>query len=100
MKEISRRKMLGLSAAALIVGPALALNGRSAIAADMPHVDPGDAQAKALAYVHKAASADAQCANCQLYSGDAGAEWGPCAIFPGKLVSASGWCSAYVKKAG
>lgn len=100
MNDISRRKMLGLSAAALIVGPALALNGRLAIAADMPHVDPEDAQAKALSYVHQSTKADSNCRNCQLYSGDAAAEWGPCAIFPGKQVSAAGWCSAWVKKAG
>ena len=99
MNDISRRKMLGLSAAALIVGPALALGSRSALAADMPHLDPEDAQAKGLSYVHKSAKAD-NCSNCQLYTGDAGADWGPCAIFPGKHVSAAGWCSAWVKKAG
>ena len=100
MKDISRRKMLGLSAAALIVGPALALNSRSALAADMPHVNPDDAQAKALQYTEKSAKAGSHCGNCQLYSGDPNAEWGPCGIFPGKLVHSSGWCSAYTKKAG
>lgn len=100
MNDISRRKMLGLSVAALIVGPALALNSRSAMAADLPHVDPNDAQAKALQYTEKSANADSHCGNCQLYSGEAGAEWGPCAIFPGKAVHSAGWCSAWVKKAG
>jgi len=100
MNDISRRKMLGLSAAALIVGPALALTGRSALAADMPQVDPQDAQARALGYVHQSPKPDSLCKNCQLYTGDPDADWGPCAIFPGKLVSTSGWCSAWVKKAG
>jgi len=99
MKEISRRKMLGLSAATLIVGPALALTNRLAIAADMPHVDPNDAQAKGLGYVHESAKPDNKCNNCQLYTGDPAAKWGPCAIFPGKQVSSTGWCSAWVKKA-
>ncbi len=38
------------------------------------------------------------CANCQLYVSKS-AEAGACAIFAGKLVSAKGWCNAYVKKA-
>ena len=100
MNEISRRKMLGLSAAALIVGPALAMNSRSALAADMPKLDPNDPQAKGLSYVHKSAKADNYCGNCQLYTGDPAAEWGPCQIFPGKQVASAGWCSAWVKKAG
>ena len=66
----------------------------------MPHVDPADSQAKGLSYTHQSSKADANCSNCQLYSGDAGADWGPCAIFPGKHVAAKGWCSAWVKKAG
>ena len=43
--------------------------------------------------------ADGQnCANCQLYQTKS-AEAGACAIFPGKLVGAAAWCSAYIKKA-
>ncbi|HUH40436.1 MAG TPA: high-potential iron-sulfur protein, partial [Castellaniella sp.] len=37
-------------------------------------------------------------ANCQLFQGKAGEDWGPCPIFGGKQVSAKGWCSAYTKK--
>jgi hypothetical protein len=99
MNDISRRKMLGMSAAALIVGPALALTGTRANAADMPHLDPDDAQARALGYVHESAKADSHCRNCQLYTGDPAAEWGSCAIFPGKQVAVMGWCSAWVGKA-
>jgi len=29
-----------------------------------------------------------------------GEQYRPCNIFPGKLVSANGWCSAWVKKPG
>jgi len=30
--------------------------------------------------------------------GEDGAEWRPCAIFPGKVVAAKGYCSAWLKK--
>ncbi len=43
-------------------------------------------------------TAEQKCLNCQLYQSKA-ADNGACAIFPGKLVAAAGWCSAYVKKA-
>lgn len=69
-----------------------------------------DAQAVALGYKHDTTAVDASkfpqhsneqmCSNCQLYQGAGGDDWGPCGIFPGKVVSAKGWCSAWVKKAG
>lgn len=100
MKKLTRRDVLGLSAVALVAGPAMALSSRLAVASDAPQLDPNDAQAKALAYVHQSPKADSNCANCQLYTGAAGPDWGPCAIFPGKQVAAAGWCSAWVKRAG
>ena len=62
-------------------------------------------QAVALKYVHDVAEVDPatprfdpsqNCANCAQIQGDEGAEWRPCAIFPGKLVAAKGWCSVWV----
>lgn len=100
MTNITRRNLLGLSAAAIVAGPTLALSSRLSFASDAPRLDPDDAQAKALAYTHQSAKADSNCANCQLYSGAADADWGPCAIFPGKQVAGAGWCSAWVKRAG
>ena len=100
MNDISRRKILGLSAAALIVGPAQVLSSRLAVAADMPKVDPNDPQAKGLKYVEKSTEGDNHCGNCQLYTGDPTAEWGTCQIFPGKQVANAGWCTAWVIKAG
>jgi hypothetical protein len=41
---------------------------------------------------------DQTCANCQLFGGKAGDEWGPCPIYGGKLVFHKGWCSAHLKK--
>lgn len=41
-----------------------------------------------------------KCAECQLFRAQQpGTAVGPCAIYPGKLVSAEGWCNAFVKKA-
>jgi hypothetical protein len=100
MKTITRRKLLGATATAFVSIPLLSLMSYSADAADTPKVDPNDAQAKALSYQEKSPNADSMCANCQLFTGAADAEWGSCAIFAGKQVSSSGWCSAWVKKAG
>ncbi|MDZ7770444.1 MAG: high-potential iron-sulfur protein [Woeseiaceae bacterium] len=78
-------------------------------AGNMPRLEESDPQAKSLAYVHDATTVDASkypqyregnvCENCALYTGESGAEWGPCSIFPGKLVNAQGWCSVYAPKA-
>lgn len=41
-----------------------------------------------------------KCAKCQLFRArEADAAVGSCAIYPGKLVSAEGWCNAYVTMA-
>ena len=96
MKTISRRQLLAISAATAATVPVLALTGR-ALAADA-RLDPNDAQASALSYVHESPDPGKLCSNCALYTGDAGAEWGPCNIFPGKQVAAAGWCSAWVAK--
>ena len=37
------------------------------------------------------------CAGCNLYQGGTAAA-GPCAIFGGKDVQATGWCKSWVKK--
>lgn len=40
-----------------------------------------------------------KCAECQLFRAQPGTAVGSCAIYPGKLVSAEGWCNAFIKKA-
>jgi len=69
--------------------------------------------AKALGYQHDAANVDLQkypqrgtedaanqyCRNCSLFTGGEGEGWGRCALFPGNLVNANGWCSGYTPKA-
>ena len=86
----------------------------TAAAATWPQVapaslDPLDPQAVPLGYIGEASQVDARrfphrtaeqvCANCQVYAGKPGEPSGPCAVFPGRLVSARGWCSAWVLKA-
>jgi hypothetical protein len=107
-KAWSRRFFLGKLAIAL-PGSAILLRYPAA-AQDLPHLTEDDPQAMALAYVHDAASVDTSnpaaaryepgqtCANCLQIMGEEGAEWRPCAIFPGKLVSSAGWCSVWVAK--
>ena len=99
MKHLNRRNFIG-TAATVALSPALLFASRSVGAADMPRVDPEDAQAKALSYTHASPNPETLCSNCRLYTGAADSEWGGCTIFPGKVVAADGWCSAWVKKAG
>ena len=71
-----------------------------ALAAETPKLDPEDPAAKALEYVHESPDAAKRCDGCQFYTGATNAEWGPCAIFSGKLVSAKGLCKSWYAKAG
>ena len=76
----------------------------AALAADLPLVNTAnDPAAKALQYVDDASKASAakagsKCANCKNYQGAANSTQGPCLIFPGKSVKASGWCLSWVAK--
>ena len=92
---------LGVVAA---VPVAAVLRGRDALAQDLPKLTEDDPQAQALSYVHDASKSETagegqNCSSCQLYTGG-DAEWGPCSIFPGKAVSAKGWCATWVQRAG
>jgi hypothetical protein len=76
----------------------------------MPHLGPDEPAAKALLYAPDAAAVDKKnplaakykpgqsCANCAQINAATG-DWRPCKIFPGKLVSAKGWCSVWAAKA-
>ncbi|HET8764814.1 MAG TPA: high-potential iron-sulfur protein [Rhodanobacter sp.] len=101
----SRRRFLkvaaGTTAAAVVLGGL----PRMARSADLPHVTAADPTAKALDYIDDAGKtknpkhkAGDDCANCQFYSGGA-TGYGPCALFPGKSVSAKGWCVSHAPKA-
>jgi hypothetical protein len=99
-QSASRRRLL--QKLALIV-PLVALAARRTARADsapQPLLDAGSASAKALKYVANVkdaagASQGSSCANCALYQGASGSAQGPCQLFPGKDVKASGWCSSW-----
>jgi len=108
-KQFDRRSLIKGALAGLAALPAAGLI-RSAVAqSDLPKLDEKDPQAVALGYLHDATKVDASknpmykegqhCANCLQIKGNEGDEWRPCAIFPGKLVNAKGWCEVWVKKA-
>jgi len=94
--QSSRRRFLKFSLAGVI---GVTLGGKALIkpvqASDLPHLEEDDAQASALKYVHKSPYEDRNCASCVLLQGEKGDSWRPCQLFPGKLVSAEGWCSAW-----
>lgn len=92
----SRRHFLQhLASGALAIPLASIGYAGMASAADMPKVDPQDATAIALGYVNVAPNPSKRCHDCQLYKGSGNNEWGPCPVFPGKLVNSGGWCSAW-----
>jgi hypothetical protein len=96
---IARRALLRKVAMAVALTP-LAVSKLSAAAAANPRLNPTDPAAKAVKYVEDAkhapgAAAGSRCANCALYEGTSGSAQGPCQIFPGKDVTAAGWCSSW-----
>ena len=98
----SRRRFICAGGCAALALPAGLLLARAAAAQDK--LDPSSPTAAALSYTHDATqssrpSPDQTCENCLHYSGEAGAEWGPCAIFPDALVARDGWCAGWVPKA-
>jgi hypothetical protein len=95
-QRITRRKLLKAAALAGAF-PYIAIGSSKALA-NSSQLDPENAQAKALEYSHRSTIAEKNCGNCRLYTGDAGTDWGPCAIFPGQNVATAGWCKAWAAK--
>jgi len=101
--HLSRRHFLRSLAVAGSAGSLVMID--PAIAEDLPKLALDDPLAVGLQYVEDASAAAApnyqegqSCANCMQIQGDEGAAYRPCAIVPGKLVAAAGWCSAWVAK--
>ena len=97
MKPVNRRSFLKMSGATLIGLTCGSAALRSHAQEQLQSTDP---TAQALKYVPKSVVEGAMCSNCMYIQGNAGDENRPCAIFPGKLVAADGWCSAWVKRPG
>jgi len=78
---------------------------RRAVGADLPHLDVKDPAAVAQGYAEDAALVDqkkypkfvkgSSCDNCLLLQGKEGESYRPCDLFPGKSVSAKGWCNGW-----
>ena len=101
--NVTRRELIkNLSLAAAL--PA-ALPWRETRGAAPERLDVKDPAAAALGYVENAAQVDTKkypafvkgstCENCLLLQGSAGNNYRPCSVFPGKLVSVSGWCKSW-----
>jgi hypothetical protein len=101
--KVGRRVLLqNLTWAAGLSG---ALSWRPSSAAEPIRLDVKDPAAVALGYVENAAQVDSKkytqfvkgsnCENCLLLQGSAGNNYRPCNLFPGKLVSVSGWCKSW-----
>ena len=105
MRQTTRRMFI---MQAVTGSSVLAVSGVMAQAA-APKLDEKDPQAVALGYALDTTkvdqkkfpkhAADQKCSSCQLFAGKAKDPIGPCPLFAGKQVAASGWCSAWVKKA-
>jgi len=88
--------------------PSAAAEPAPAPAVAVALLDETSEKAVALAYVSDAKRTDATkyknyaagqvCSNCALFQGKASDASAPCPLFPGSLVAAKGWCSAYSKK--
>ena len=106
-EPFSRREVL--KGFTLLVGAAGALRATpESRAAEAVHLSPTDPAAVALGYHESVKTVNPKdfptfqpgqsCSNCLQLQGAAGEAWRPCALFPGKLVSADGWCKVWVKK--
>jgi hypothetical protein len=80
---------------------------RLAFADSLPMLSEADPMAQALGYRADATKVDKTkfpqyaagqtCSTCSLYAGT-GAPSGPCPIYAGKSVAATGWCASYARK--
>ncbi len=101
--DVTRRKVV--KALGLAAGLSAALPWREARSAEPPRLDVKDPAAIALGYVENVAHLEVKkyaefvpgsnCENCLKLQGSAGNNYRPCSLFPGKLVSVSGWCKGW-----
>ncbi len=99
---LSRRSLIKTLSIAVGAAALPSLQSRSAEPAKLDVKDPA---AVALGYVENVAQIDpkkypdyakgSECENCLQLQGSAGNNYRPCTLFPGKLVSVSGWCKGW-----
>jgi hypothetical protein len=103
MQRAATTRRTALKNLALAAGAAV-LPYRAANAVE-PRLDVKDPAAVARGYVEHADQVnvrqypsyvkDSTCENCLLLQGSSGANYRPCSLFPGKVVSVNGWCSGW-----
>ncbi len=113
--NISRRQVLKSAVSGIAVASVstiIPVLNANAAHHEMEKLDENNPAAMGLGYKHDATKVDTSkypnrageagatqfCRNCNLYLEDEKAAWGGCRIFPGKLVNANGWCTAWVLK--
>ena len=113
-QKISRRKFISTTTGTVATIPVVAVFGERALAEEATltaKLDEANPTAAALGYRHDANEVDTDrfakrateegktqfCDNCLHYKTSDVEGWGPCAIFPGFLVAAKGWCNVWVK---
>ncbi len=102
LSNLSRRELL----ARVLIG-ATAISGMADSQATSEKLNPDDPAAKNVGYVEDATRVDIRkyptyvkghtCANCTLALSAYGPVR-PCKLFPGKIVIAKGWCSAWAQR--
>ena len=86
-------------------GVSAAFSWHASSSAEPNRLDVKDPAAIALGYVENVSQVNVKkfpqfaqgsnCENCLLLQGSAGNNYRPCSLFPGKLVSISGWCKGW-----
>lgn len=107
--DASRRRFFGQVAVAGVGVAAGMAVVNQAQAQTLPELGEAEPTAAALGYHKDTTKVDAakypnhkpeqMCSKCNLVQGKDGEALRPCSIFPGKAVSANGWCAAFVPKA-
>jgi hypothetical protein len=103
MTQITRRVFMMRS----LAGGCAALAAPALVHA-AAHVEESDEVAQSLGYRHDTKQVDDKrfpkhqasqhCASCSFFQGAPADEWGGCAMFGRKQISANGWCSAWASK--
>jgi high potential iron-sulfur protein len=103
-RPLSRRETVKVLAMGTVALAGLGTT-RSPAADSAPRLDVRDPAAMKLGYVENASQIDpkkvpqfqagSSCENCMQLQGKPGNNYRPCSLFPGKLVSVSGWCSGW-----
>ena len=109
-------KKMVIAVPATLIAQRLLFSSSTALAADLPMVSEKDPQAVGLGYQSDASKVDIKkfpkrageegkkqlCSGCMFYQGGADplkTKAAPCQLFPGKQVSAKGWCNSWAKNA-